>query len=150
MKGEQKHGGRKTLALRAAIGAAYIALLALFLVTGRTHTVLIDNKADPAGAWQAIRGMTVSVNGGEAVEYMKGDRDKVSVRGQKMRVRVEFFDGRDTEEYSLKIPFIEDTLLLSVPKLAEGLDNPMEPFNLYADNKARTDAEEGERFGQEP
>jgi len=139
----------RTLALRAGLIVLYIALLAVFFVNGRTHTVLIDNKADPEGAWQAIRGMTVEVNGGEPVEYMKGDRDKVSVKGQKMKVRVEFFDGRDPAEYALKVPFMEDTLLLSIPKLTAGLEKPLEPFNLYADNKAQTDSEVGERFGQE-
>jgi hypothetical protein len=149
MSSIQKNKKAKVIALRASLVVLYFVLLAVFLISGRTHTVLIDNKADPDGAWQAIRGMTVSVNGGKAVEYMRGDRDKETIKGQKMKVRVEFFDGSDPAEFTLYVPFIEDTLLLSVPKLVQGLANPLEPFNLYADNKAQTDAEEGERFGQE-
>lgn len=141
------HFNRK-IALRVGLVVIYIALILFFFISGRTHTVLIDNKADPDGAWKAIRGMGVSINGGEAVEYLSGDRDITKVKGQKIKLHIEFFDGTESTEYTIKIPFLEDTVLLSIPKLLNGVEPALEPFNLYADNKAQTDAEEGERFGQ--
>ncbi|MBN2811578.1 MAG: hypothetical protein JXP39_06770 [Spirochaetales bacterium] len=138
----------KKIGGRAVLAFVYVALLVVFFLTGRTHTILIDNKADPDGAWQAVRGMTVSVNGREPVEYLRGDRDREIVKGQKFSIRIEFFDGRDPFEATLRVPLSVDTLLLSVPKLIDGIEPAMEKFDIYGANRATTAAGENERFGQ--
>lgn len=139
---------KKTLLLRLFLLILYAALLLVLFINGRSHTVLIDNKADPNGEWQAVRSMSVSINGGEPSEYQRGDRDQVRVKGQKMQISIEFFDGSEALSKTIKLPFMEDTLLLSIPKLIATRSDALEPFNMYAENKAQTESETAERFGQ--
>ena len=70
----------------------YLLLMALMFLLGRSHTVLIDNKSDPNGAYKAIDGCTISFNGEKPIEMFKGDRDKIMLRGQTHRVKVIFFN----------------------------------------------------------
>ncbi|AEE15788.1 DUF6672 family protein [Treponema brennaborense] len=120
---------KKTAAVRAALAAAYVLLLVCMFVTGRTHTLLVDNKAAEDGSFTAVRGMEVTVNKGEPVEFMKGDRDKFTVKGQTVRLHVEFFDGTEACDFKVKIPLSQDMVLLSIPKLLAGIEPAMEPFD---------------------
>ena len=76
-----------TIAVRAAIAVLYILLALCMFVTGRTHTVLIDNHGAEDGSYKAIKNMTVTVNRNAPSEFMKGDLDKFTVRGQKLVIR---------------------------------------------------------------
>lgn len=138
----------KTKMYRIILVFLYIGLLGLFFVTGRTHTVLIDNKTTLDGSFMAVNGMEISVNGETPVEYLKGDRDKATIKGQKFRIQIEFFDGSDSFNSVVKIPFSQDMVILSIPKLIAGDPAPLDVFDSYTENRAKTDSEEGERFGQ--
>ena len=116
--------------IRAAVVAVYLLLAVCMFMTGRQHTVLVDNRAAEDGSYKAIKGMTVTVNGGSPSEFMKGDRDKYTVKGQKLVIKVQSFDGSLDAVYMLKIPLTEDSVLVSVPRLAAGMDGAMEHFDL--------------------
>ncbi len=125
-------GAHKRAFIRTAVVVVYIALAVCMFVTGRSHTVLIDNRASEDGSYKAVNGMSVTVNHNKPSDFMKGDRDKFTVKGQTLRIKVESFDGKIDTTYTLKIPLTEDTVLVSIPKLASGAsaDEAMESFEL--------------------
>lgn len=122
---------KKTIIVRSILVAVYILLAVIMFVTGRTHTVLIDNKNAEDGSYKAINGMVVTINNLKPSEFMKGDRDKFTVKGQTVKIKVESFDGKVDDTYSLKIPLVQDAVLISVPKLVNNIESPMENFSLY-------------------
>ncbi len=119
-----------SIIVRSFVVVVYLLLAVCMFVTGRSHTVLIDNHAAEDGSYKAIKNMTVTVNHNPPSEFMKGDRDKFTVKGQKLVVKVQSFDGSIDEVYTLKIPLGEDSVIVSVPRLAAGLDGAMEHFDL--------------------
>lgn len=118
----------KTLAVRGIILLCYIVLAFAMFTTGRTHTLLIDNKGSPDNSYRAVNGMEVIVNGGAPEELLRNDRGKVTVKGQNVKLLVKFFDGGENREFSLSIPLLQDTVLVSIPKLLAGIEPAMEPF----------------------
>ena len=121
---------RIRIIVRSAVAVVYVLLAVCMFVTGRSHTVLIDNHAAEDGSYKAIKSMTVTVNQNPPSEFMKGGRDKFTVKGQKLVIKVQSFDGSIDEVYTLRIPLAEDSVIVSVPRLAAGLDGAMEHFDL--------------------
>ncbi len=117
---------RRRLWIRIAMLAVYVGLTALFFVTGKAHVVLLDNK-DTESA-EAPDGVLVAVNGGEELELYRGDRDKATVQGQRLRVRLEVFSDGTIIEKRLRLPLGEDMLLLSIPALLSGSEPVLVPF----------------------
>ncbi|MBQ0167451.1 MAG: hypothetical protein KBT02_10140 [Treponema sp.] len=132
----------KKIIARSILVVLYILLVVVMFLTGRTHTILIDNKGDPDGAYKAVKGMEVRVDSGEPVEFMKGDRDKFPVKAQKHTIDIEFFDGSDPVSFTVTIPVSYDYVLLSIPKYLAGIEPYMEEFDIYASNKAEAMQEE--------
>lgn len=126
----------KKIVARSLLAVLYISLAIVMFLTGRTHTILIDNKGDEAGTYKAVKGMEVSVDKGEAVEFYKGDRDKFTVKSQKHTIHIEFFDGSEPVTLKVKIPVTQDYVLLSIPKYLAGIEPYMENFDIYASNRA--------------
>ena len=122
---------KKIIIVRSVIVVVYILLAVVMFVTGRGHTVLIDNKAAEDGSFKAINGMEVTVNKLPSSEFMKGDRDKFAVKGQTVKIKVVSFDGQVEETYKIKIPLGQDAVLVSIPKLVNGLEGAVEPFQIY-------------------
>ena len=122
---------KKTLIIRAALIAGYVLLGIVMFVTGRSHTVLIDNKNAEDASYKAINGMEVSINRLPPSEFMKGDRDKFIIKGQRLKIRVASFDGQVDEVFNLKIPLTQDAVLVSVPKLVNKISGAVEPFSVY-------------------
>ncbi len=116
---------RRRLGIRIALLAVYVVLIALLFVTGKSHTVLLDNKNTQDA--EAPDGVLVAVNGGEQLEMYRGDRDKATVQGPRLRVRLELFDGTVTEK-RLRLPLGQDMLLLSIPALLAGSEPVLVPF----------------------
>ena len=108
----------------------YLLLMALMFLLGRSHTVLIDNKSDPNGAYKAIDGCTISFNGEKPSEMFKGDRDKIMLRGQTHRVKVSFFNGQEEITGTITIPLFEDAVMVSIPAFVKG-ENAVSHFELY-------------------
>jgi hypothetical protein len=132
--------GRKRLIVRSALVAVYVALLVLMLLLGKRHTILIDNKEAEDGTYTAIDGMSVQIDSLESAEYYPGDRDKAVVTGQRHKIKVEIFSESKVVEQSFTVPFGEDMVLLSVPKLVAGITPYVEPFVPQIDTAAASDA----------
>lgn len=108
---------------------AYLCIMALMFLLGRSHTVLIDNNSIPGGV-SAVDGCTISFGGDKPIEMFKGDRDKIMLRGQTHRVTVSFFDGREDVTGTISIPLFEDAVLVSIPVFISG-GNAVSRFELY-------------------
>lgn len=108
---------------------AYLCIMALMFLLGRSHTVLIDNNSIPGGV-SAVDGCTISFGGDKPIEMFKGDRDKILLRGQTHRVTVSFFDGREDVTGIISIPLFEDAVLVSIPAFISG-GNAVSRFELY-------------------
>lgn len=108
---------------------AYLFIMALMFLLGRSHTVLIDNNSIPGGV-SAVDGCTISFGGDKPIEMFKGDRDKIMLRGQTHRVTVSFFDGREDVTGTISIPLFEDAVLVSIPAFISG-GNAVSRFELY-------------------
>jgi len=124
---DKKTAIRRAL-VRGGLIVVYVALMALVFVTGKGHTILVDNKDRADGPFAAVDGALVSIDGRESLELYKGDRDMVKVKGQKHRVTVESVAGGEKKEVALRLPMDQDMLLLSVPMLAAGREDCIEPF----------------------
>ena len=108
----------------------YLLLMALMFLLGRSHTVLIDNKSEPNGAYKAIDRCTISFNGEKPIEMFRGDRDKIMLRGQTHRVKVSFFNGQEEITGTITIPLFEDAVMVSIPAFVKG-ENAVSHFELY-------------------
>lgn len=143
----------KRIIIRSALGLLYVLLLVLMLVTGKRHTILIDNKADPNGSFGAINGMSVQIDALEAAEYYPGDRDKALVKGQRHHIKVELFDDEKVIERDFRIPLNQDMVLLSVPKMIAGIEPFIEPFTVQLEqasmDQTATQNEGHQQFGSD-
>ncbi|UTC66915.1 MULTISPECIES: DUF6672 family protein [unclassified Treponema] len=124
---------KTVLAIRIILPILYVLLLALMFTFGRTHAVLFENKKAVDSSFKAFDAIEVSFNGQEPLELFKGDRDKLLLRGQKHRVVIRFTDGREDFVGEFRIPLFQDTILLSLPALVEGLPSAVTPFELYTE-----------------
>ena len=116
-------------AIRAALAAAYLALAVTLFVTGRGHTILVDNKADPAGAYPALKAAVVSIGRHKPMEFYPGDRDKFVVKGQRHRIKVKpLAPGSREREVEFRLPLGQDMTLLSISKLMAGVEPWIEVF----------------------
>ncbi len=116
----------RRLGIRLALLVVYAVALVLCFYGGKGHAILVDNK-DAEGA-PALEGIMVSVDGREALELYAGDRDRVNVKSQRHKVRVEDFNGTILAERSFTVDVDHDMVLLSVPKLVAGLEPFIEKF----------------------
>jgi hypothetical protein len=117
---------QKRLIIRGLLLAAYLALALVVFIYGRGHTLLLDNKSAADGSYAGFRSLSVSVNGGEPLQLALRERDKASVVGQLHTVRFEA--NGQAYEASFRVPFGEDIILVSLPKLAAGIEPFWEPF----------------------
>ncbi|WP_304225999.1 DUF6672 family protein [Gracilinema caldarium] len=141
---------KKTL-IRSALVFVYVLLLVLMLVTGKRHTILIDNKDAADGSYEAINGMSVQIDNLESAEYYPGDRDKALVKGQRHRIKIELFDDEKVIEREFRVPFGQDMVLLSVPKLVAGIEPFIEPFTVKLEQASQDSGamqdQEHQQFG---
>jgi hypothetical protein len=114
--------------LRAVLVAAWLGLGVLLFITGRGHTVLIDNRSIPDLSIQAPDLITVSVDGGPSLEFLRGDRDRLTLGGTKHRIRVNFSNGAPAFEGTFRLPLRGDTYILSIPRLIQGIEPAVEIF----------------------
>ncbi|MBP3709725.1 MAG: hypothetical protein J6I73_04905 [Treponema sp.] len=120
----------KNYIIRVGIIAVYVALAFVMFITGRTHTVLIDNHAAENGLYRAINGMTVTLNRLAPSEFFRDDRDMFTIKGQRIKIHVQSFDGSVNYNGTVRIPLSKDAVLISIPRLINGAENALEPFEL--------------------
>jgi hypothetical protein len=94
---------------------------------------LIDNRNVQDINLRAPDLITVSVDGQPALEFLRGDRDRFTVKGIKHRIRIEFSDGMADGtppfEGAFELPLKGDMYILSVPKLLQGIEPFVEVFH---------------------
>lgn len=139
----------RSFVVRSALAALYIALLLIMLVTGKRHTILIDNKDSEDGSILAIDGMSVQIDRLESSEYYPGDRDKALVSGQKHKIKVEVFSDGKIVEADFSVPFGQDMVLLSVPAFLAGVEPYIKPFTVQQEQAQVPDSgpPQGYQFG---
>lgn len=118
----------RRLLVRGGVLIVYLTLTAFVFVSGRGHTVLLDNKTAADESSQAFSLVKVYVGGEDGLELMPRDRDKVIVRGQRQVIRIETRETAKVTEKTMRIPLGVDTVLVSIPKMAAGIEPFWEPF----------------------
>jgi len=116
----------RRLIVRGGLLLVYAGLIAVSLVLGKGHTVLLDNKDSEDGSVKAIESFSVSVNGEEPIPFMSGDRDMTKVQSQWHTLVVDI-NGQKTEK-KFTVPLGADMVLLSIPKLLAGVEPALVPF----------------------
>lgn len=119
---------KRRLIVRLALIAVYFGAIALVFVSGKGHTILIDNKDSGEGRFAAIDGVMVTVDRQEELELYSGDRDKADVAGQGHRVKIKSLDGAVDVERTFRLPIGVEMFILSVPRAAAGESIFVEPF----------------------
>lgn len=111
----------KKFLLRAALLVLAGVLSFLLLLTGKGHTLLLDNKSIEMGGktFGPTGSVTVTVDSGKPITLASGERDLVVVKGPNHSVKVASGDGTVEKKFSL--PF-KDMFILSMPALLEGSD----------------------------
>jgi hypothetical protein len=111
----------------------WVGLGVLIFVMNRGHTLLIDNRnIDNLRASDLI---TVTLDKGKPVEFLRGDRDIFRVGGGRHRLRVEYSDGTPPYENTFTLPLGPDMFLLSIPRMTSGAANAIEVFYRQPDSR---------------
>ncbi len=112
----------RTLLIRAGAILAILILSAILFLVGKSHTVLVDNKAVTVEGREvaALKLVEVSVGKQDAFELTPRDRDKFDVTGQKHTVTVTYTDDA-WEEHTITrtftVPLMQDMVMILVPAL---------------------------------
>jgi hypothetical protein len=115
---------KRRLIIRAALVVFWLCLGVFIFITNRGHTVLVDNRNLQEENIRAPDMIKVSLDGGKALEFFRGDRDIFEVGGGNHRIRIEFSDGTPAFEENFSLTLMPDMFLLSIPRMI----NKIEPF----------------------
>jgi hypothetical protein len=126
--------------LRAVLVAVWIGLGVVLFITSRGHTVLMDNRNIPELNIQAPDTITVSVDGAPPLEFFRGDRDRLTLGGTSHRIQVNFSNGTPAFKGTFQLPLRNDTYILSIPRLIQGIEPAVEVF--HSAPESRTPDEE--------
>ena len=106
---------------------ALIAIAACMMVIGRGHTMYFDNKKleYEGQTVEAIRRINVNVNGEQVAKLSKKDRGMTTFTGQTLKFNIEVIREKDGPsefyDYTVKVPYGEDGIVLNLPGMIEGL-----------------------------
>ncbi len=120
---------KRRLIVRSLLILVLLGLGAVSLVVGKGHTAVLDNmrpktEGDPA----APRLVTIRLDDGEPVELTAGVRDLVLLMGQSHTYEVDWLNGQPPQQGEFSIPFSQEYILISIPRLKAGRDDWIEPF----------------------
>lgn len=113
--------------IRGVLVLLYIALAVAVFLSGRVHSLLVDNKAIEDAGLRAFNGVRVTIDDQPPQDLFPRDRVKFDVKGQSHRIKIEPMGG-ETVEKSFSIPVPEDSMVISLPKLVAGREDWMVPF----------------------
>ena len=143
-----KQSPRRKRVIRAALVLAWLFLGTLLFIFNRGHTLLVDNHNLQDLNIRAPDLITVSIDGGNLREFLRGDRDRYNLGGINHRIRIEFSDGTAPFEGTFKLPLKDDMYLLSIPKMISGIEPSLEVFHTV--RETRSPEEEELPSGDEP
>ena len=104
-----------------------LAIAACMMVIGRGHTIYFDNKNLEVDGekYEAIRRINVNVNGEQVAKLSKKERGMATCMGQTFKFNLEVIreKGGDSEfyDYTLKLPYGIDGIVVNLPGILEGL-----------------------------
>ena len=104
-----------------------ILIAACMMVIGRGHTMYFDNKAMEYEGQQidTVRRINVFVDGEQIPKLSAKDRGMATFTGQSLRFNIEYTreKGDDPElyEYTVKVPYGEDGIVLNLNGMVAGL-----------------------------
>lgn len=127
--------------IRTVLVVLWIVLGIFLFVNYRGHTVLVDNKNVEELNLQAPNMITVSLNGGRALEFFRGDRDRFSVTGSKHHITIEFSGSGEVFEADFRLRLKDDMYLLSIPKLLASIEPFVEVFRQMDQPRSNEDDE---------
>lgn len=130
----------RRLLVKAGLLALYVALTLFVFINGRSHTFLIDNKSLDDGAIPAMRRVKVYIDNQKPIELYARDRELLMVRGQGHRIRIETQDPAARLEAKFSVPFGNDMILISIPRMASGADDFWEQFIIHYERPTNDDA----------
>ena len=139
---------KRRLLFRAGTILALIAIAACMMVIGRGHTMYFDNKKldYEGGSVEAIRRINVFVNGEQVAKLSKKDRGMATFTGQTLKFNIEVIREKDgpseNYDYTVKVPYGEDGIVLNLPAMIEGL--PEDVYTSIFVPIATNDEEEAE------
>jgi hypothetical protein len=133
-RGEIK-GGRRIL-ICSALGILWIGLGCILFVVNRGHALLVDNRNVQEINLRAPDLITVSIDGQRGLELLRGDRDRLMVKGINHHIRVEFSDGTAPFEGDFKLPLKGDMYLISIPRMMGGIEPFLEVFHTAPEPRA--------------
>jgi hypothetical protein len=135
---------RRPRIIRITLAALWIGLGVLLFVFNRGHTLLVDNRNVEDSGIRAPDLIKVSVDGKPALEFLRGDRDRVTVAGIRHRIRIEFTDGRPPFEGAFALPIKDDMYILSAPKMIAGIEPFVEVFRTAPETRVPEEEPPGE------
>jgi hypothetical protein len=136
----------RMILIRAVLCVLWVSIGIVIFVFFRGHTLLVDNRNIEEASIRAPDLITVYVNKEKGLEFFRGDRDRFTVSGSRHSIRVEFSDGRPPFETAFALPIRDDTYILSVPRMINGIDPFVEVFQMVPEPRA---PEEEELPGEE-
>lgn len=104
-----------------------VAIAACMMVIGRGHTMYFDNKKleYEGKTVDTIRRINVNVNGEQVAKLSAKDRGMATFTGQTLKFNLEVIrqKGGESEfyDYTVKIPYGQDGMVLNLPAMIEGL-----------------------------
>ena len=117
---------KRRLLFQVAAVLLLVAIAACMMVVGRGHTVYFDNKKleYEGKTADAVRRINVMVDGSQVAKLSKKDRGMVSFTGQSLTFSLEVIREKDGPseffEYTVKVPYGEDGIVLNLPGMIEG------------------------------
>jgi hypothetical protein len=121
--------GRRRLIICFILGILWIGLGFILFVINRGHALLVDNRDVREINLRAPDLITVFVDGQRAMELLRGDRDRLIVKGINHHVRVEFSDGTAPFEGDFKLPLKDDMYIILIPRMVRGIEPFVEVFH---------------------
>jgi len=126
--------------VKAGLLVLYVGLTLFVFINGRSHTFLLDNKSLNDGAIPALRRVKVFIDNQKPIELYARDRELLMVRGQGHRIMIETQDPANRLEAKFTVPFGNDMILISIPKMASGADDFWEQFIIHYERPTNNDA----------
>jgi hypothetical protein len=133
--------GKRGLIIRSVLVILWIGLGLILFVFNRGHALLVDNRNVQDLNLRASDLITVSVDGQRPLELLRGDRDRLIVKGINHRIRVEFSDGKPPFEGVFKLPLKDDMYLISIPRMTGGIEPFLEVFHTAPEPRAPEEEE---------
>ena len=126
---------KKRKLIRAGIVVVWLSLGTLIFISSRGHSLLLDNRNVEMPEIRAPDEVIVSIDGMDGKNLFRGDRDRLSVKGSKHSIKVEFKDGKIPFEGDFVLPIKDDMYILSVPKMINGVDPFVEVFKFVQESR---------------